>query len=246
MKSSQRSAMRVPEELPLHHLVPYLLAVLASFVWFLPWEPTPWRAFLKFLPILYLIAYMGITERGKGESGKVLLALIFSAIGDAFLAYPDAWFVQGIQAFGVAQIFYTAAFGFEGIRLPMGIGLYGIGFVLLCFILPHIPTPLNVAIPIYNLLIGTMFWRALDRYALMSHIRFERRLCSVLGAVLFITSDSCIVFLQIFQLIPHIPAQIIILSTYYSAQLLLMLGSADSFWARKSELVKKETAKKNT
>ncbi|XP_068245038.1 lysoplasmalogenase TMEM86A-like [Palaemon carinicauda] len=244
MKSSQKSPVRVPKELPAHHLVPYLLAVLASFVWFLPWDPTPWRTFLKFLPILYLIAYLGVTEKGKGESGKIFFGLIFSAVGDAFMAYPDTWFLQGIQTFGISQIFYTAAFGFKAIKLPLGIGLYAIGFVLLYFILPHIPSPLNVAIPIYNLLIGTMFWRALDRYILMTHIRLERRVCSVLGAVLFITSDTCIVFLQIFKLIPHIPAQIIILSTYYAAQLLLMLGSAENFWAGKSKMIKKDVARK--
>lgn len=58
-----------------------------------------------------------------------------------------------------------------------------------------------------------------------------RRLCTALGAATFCVSDLCIVVLQLGRLLPHLYAQLIILSTYYLAQLLLVLGSAERFWA---------------
>lgn len=56
---------------------------------------------------------------------KILAALIFSAIGDALLDHDR--FVCGMCAFGLAQICYIMAFGFQPLKLWIGISLYIFG-----------------------------------------------------------------------------------------------------------------------
>jgi len=49
-------------------------------------------------------------------------------VGDALLIWPQ-YFIYGMIAFGVAQIMYTAAFGFKPLNVPLGIVLYVLGAV---------------------------------------------------------------------------------------------------------------------
>jgi uncharacterized membrane protein YhhN len=49
-------------------------------------------------------------------------------MGDALLLWPQ-YFVYGMASFGVAQIMYTAAFGFKPLNLPLGIGIYIMGLI---------------------------------------------------------------------------------------------------------------------
>jgi uncharacterized membrane protein YhhN len=47
-------------------------------------------------------------------------------VGDALLIWPQ-YFIYGMGAFGVAQIMYTAAFGFQPLNVPLGMVLYALG-----------------------------------------------------------------------------------------------------------------------
>ncbi|XP_068245854.1 lysoplasmalogenase TMEM86B-like [Palaemon carinicauda] len=236
-KKEKKNRKVTPHELPVYHLLPFALGVIISFVWFLPYKPalltmSVQRMVLKCLPILYLAVYIMIMDRGRGESLKVFFALIFSLIGDGFLAFHDVGFLYGIVAFGIAHGIYIKTFGFRPMKLLLGGALFALNFFILSFYaLPYIrPASFRVGITIYSLVLVTMGWRSLARYFFMTSPCKERRLCSALGGVIFLISDSSYVFLQMLELLPHIPAQIIILSTYYLSQLFFMLGSCESFW----------------
>ncbi|XP_068245035.1 lysoplasmalogenase TMEM86B-like [Palaemon carinicauda] len=239
MKSKNNPKGASPNEFgpPVYHLIPYVLGVIVSFVWFLPYKPSietmpVERVVLKCLPILYLAIYIMIMDRGRGESLKVFYALMLSLIGDIFLAYHDVGFLYGIALFGIGHLIYIKTFGFRPMKLLLGGALFAANFLILSFFaLPYVkPASFRVGITIYSLLLGTMSWRALVRYFFMTTPCKERRICSALGAMLLFISDSAYVFLQIIELLPHIPAQIIILSTYYLSQVFFMLGSCESFW----------------
>jgi uncharacterized membrane protein YhhN len=59
-------------------------------------------------------------------SRRILTGLLFSCLGDALLCWPQ-YFTHGMTAFGVAQIMYTAAFGFEPLNAMLGAALYTFG-----------------------------------------------------------------------------------------------------------------------
>ncbi|KAK7066616.1 hypothetical protein SK128_003721 [Halocaridina rubra] len=240
MKSKNSKTMSLPGKLPVHHLLPFVITAAAFLILFLPKQPTLQNVMLKCLPVLYLMCYLAYTEKGRGESKIVIPALAFSLIGDGLLNFPGTLFVEGLIAFSFAQVLYTATFGFKRINVWTGITLYGASGALLLFIIPNVNATLKIAVPVYALLIFTMLWRALDRYSYAEDICYERRLCSVLGAVVFIISDACIAFLQLMNLMPKYPAQIIILSTYFLAQLLLTLGAAKKFWDAKYRIKEKK------
>jgi uncharacterized membrane protein YhhN len=61
-------------------------------------------------------------------SRRILTGLLFSCVGDALLIWPQ-YFIYGMGAFAVAQIMYTAAFGFKPLNAPLGIALYVLGTV---------------------------------------------------------------------------------------------------------------------
>lgn len=56
---------------------------------------------------------------------KILAGLIFSCLGDALLNHN--YFVYGMCAFSLTQICYIMAFGFQPLKLWIGILLYTAG-----------------------------------------------------------------------------------------------------------------------
>lgn len=56
---------------------------------------------------------------------KILAALIFSCLGDALLNHNH--FVYGMCAFSLTQICYIMAFGFQPLKVWIGILLYAAG-----------------------------------------------------------------------------------------------------------------------
>lgn len=104
-----------------------------------------WSTLLKCAPIISLmlfISLLGISVKSKFvfkkkkqickktllsyvyrfSTSKILVALIFSCLGDALLNHN--YFVYGMCAFAVAQLLYIVTFGFEPLNLWIGILLY--------------------------------------------------------------------------------------------------------------------------
>ena len=171
-----------------------------------------------FLIISIVLLFPAIEQKYKIF---ILLGLLFSLLGDVFLIYPNKHFTKGLIAFLIGHLFYIVAFivsnGFhytEWIYLPLVI----IGIIYLINILPYSGNK-TIPIIIYIFIIAIMGWLALER---LNSLQTIGALLSATGAILFMISDSILAlnkFRKQFR-----SAELIILSTYYTAQWLLALS----------------------
>ena len=151
----------------------------------------------------------------------LLAGLLCSLAGDVFLMLPNDRFVPGLVSFLVAHFFYIGGFVTRG-----GWGLTP--WVLLLFLLyggvmlwqlrPHVGTLLGPVI-VYMAAILVMGWQAAE---LWLALRDVSALLALVGALLFVVSDST---LALDRFKAHFSrAALLVLSTYYTAQLLLALS----------------------
>lgn len=89
-------------------------------------EPSFGFALRKCLPVTCLALYVLLNPSWPTFEGvhrrhlrRILFGLFFSVIGDAFLVNEEKFFIAGMAAFGVAQAFYIAAFGWRPLRLDV-------------------------------------------------------------------------------------------------------------------------------
>ncbi|KAJ1530942.1 hypothetical protein ONE63_005778 [Megalurothrips usitatus] len=215
-------------------LVPFFKAVLVYFV-VLPSteaEGPSWIGVLvKVLPVLSLVLFVllqeGIIGLSLGDecwfSRRVLLALALSALADALLVWPSL-FLSGMAVFGAAHLLYINAFGFTPLRPVLGLGLYALSAWAMTFLVPGLKGPMTLGVPLYTVVLVTMLWRA------VAH-RQPRRprwvsLCPSIGGLLFAVSDALIGFHMFHNPIPH--SQVLIMATYYAAQLGMALSVVGS------------------
>ena len=180
---------------------------------------------LKIIPI----ALLGVAVL-KAESSLVrsilLLALFFSACGDLLLAFD--FFIYGVAAFLLAQLSYAVIFrsywkGFNN-RWPFSLVLIMYLFAMVWLLVPKLG---NLQIPVMAYL---MTIAAMGLLAVMSSLPIR---WAVLGAVLFIISDS---FIAINKFISAFPFESYwIMSTYYGAQFMLVTGFINAAKQQKSK-----------
>ena len=151
----------------------------------------------------------------------ILAGLGFSLLGDIALLFPEKWFTAGLAAFLVAQVLYILAFkpgpghqASTGLFLPFI--FYGL---LMFFILAPGLGPLKLPVFVYIAAITIMAGFAAGRFV---DLGGTRPLLAFVGAVLFLVSDSVLAYDRFAKKIG--PAQIIILGTYFPAQLLIALS----------------------
>jgi uncharacterized membrane protein YhhN len=144
------------------------------------------------------------------------------------------FFMLGLLSFLVAQLFYGYLF-FESVKIENREGfLKGRYFFLIIYLiyagiifsllLPKLNMGLKIAIFIYMFAISTMSALALNRYRVVSSVSF---LLVFIGSVLFIVSDTFIALDTFYQPIPY--HRLYTMSTYISAQFLIMLGILKQF-----------------
>ncbi len=157
----------------------------------------------------------------------LILALIFSAIGDAFLAHDgDKAFMGGLLAFLIGHIFYILLFANHGAnpalltgepwRIVLLISLVGLAVFMLSKLLP-VTGALAKPILVYVVVITTM-----GIFASM----FDKSL-AIFGAVMFMASDALLStekFLLDKKASIRQPMQIAVWSLYYVGQLLIALS----------------------
>lgn len=213
-------------------LRPFALSVALSLLVVAPQEdPKPFVTVFKVAPILCLTWIVLRKEIMRRETVLLLLALVFSMIGDFYLLWPKKHFLEGVMAFWVAQAIYIVSFGFKRVSWKSGLAAYGFNLLCLVVALNFIPSPPEkMAVTFYSFTLITVVWRALDRHLLNKEISWHRRVSGVVGTMVFCASDLCIALLQEGKMLPHTPTQIIILSTYYIAQALIVLGLCEGFW----------------
>jgi uncharacterized membrane protein YhhN len=150
----------------------------------------------------------------------ILSGLCLSLLGDIFLMLPARYFRPGLLAFLAAQVLYILAFS-HGLRtlsfspLLIVLAYAGLVFLFLYRSLGKYRWP----VLFYVLAVSAMAWLAVSR-----HLGLMERssLLAMIGALLFLFSDSVNAvnrFKKSFWL-----AQILILGTYFAAQLLFALS----------------------
>lgn len=176
----------------------------------------------KLLPMLLLIvlAFTTKVQLKAPYYWLVSIGLIFCSIGD----YTLQWFIVGLSFFLTGHIFYIFAFRSTNVaKTPLyaKIVLIVYGLFMLVWIVGSLfqkgDTILAIAVVAYISVILTMGWtsfRTGSNYA-------------IIGAVLFITSDSILATNRFMFDVPY--AHELIMFTYYGAQFFLMLSIAQYF-----------------
>ena len=151
----------------------------------------------------------------------VLAGLCFSLLGDVALMFPEKWFTAGLVAFLAAQILYILAFRPQPghpvspmVFLPFV--LFGLlMFFLLAPKLGPMKLPVFVYIAAITMMAGFAAARYIDRGGTKPLLAFA-------GAVLFLVSDSVLAYDRFARKVPG--ARIIVLGTYFPAQILIALS----------------------
>ncbi|XP_059987299.1 lysoplasmalogenase TMEM86B isoform X1 [Lagenorhynchus albirostris] len=191
---------------------------LTCAVYFLLWSPEnqpSWvGALIKCLPVLYLVVFLWTVYPGGSYSLLLQGALLCSAVGDSCLVWPEA-FLHGMAAFAVAHLLYLWAFGLTplkpGLLLPLllaSIPYYGL-------LLWHLPPDMVLPLTAYSLVLAVMLWRGLARGG-----------STCWGALLFTLSDAVLAWNLFVHPLPH--AHLVVMATYYAAQVLIALSAFQS------------------
>jgi uncharacterized membrane protein YhhN len=183
------------------------------------------------LLITLMIYYVSVNrELNQPLSPVVILALVFSWGGDVLLMVAgEQFFIFGLISFLIAHVFYIFAFrqfraaddtnalhGLQKVRFGFPILLYGTGLVVILY--PHLGD-LSVPVLMYALVLTFMVLNALFRYQRTTTPSFTMVFG---GAILFMISDSLLAVNKFIEPIPG--AGFWIMSTYISAQFLIVLG----------------------
>ena len=149
----------------------------------------------------------------------VILGLLLSLAGDVFLMLPDdRYFIFGLASFLVAHLFYIGAYRSRG-----GFGFtWWLALVYLAYAVTLVyllwPTIADVRIPVivYAAVLMVMGWQAAEMWITWSDLS---ALAAMLGGIFFLLSDSTLA-LNKFRA-PIRQSSIIVMSTYWAAQLLI-------------------------
>ena len=169
---------------------------------------------LKTMPLVILV--FGVVQNTTASNRKhLLIALMFSGCGDILLDFN--YFIFGVGTFLLAQLCYAKIFigswqGFTN-RWPGSVGLVALMLVMLFLLLPNLGD-LQLPVIAYLLAIGLM-----GLAAVQSSQSFY---WSVLGAIIFIVSDSLIAIDKFFY--PITMRSYWVMITYYLAQWMLVTG----------------------
>lgn len=177
------------------------------------------RAFYVLKPLTtLLIVGMALTARDPVSPlyrELIAGALVLSTIGDICLLFEgDRWFVGGLSSFLVAHVLFVGAFvqGLPAFAVPWPAWLViPYGAALLTYLLPRAGS-LKGPVLVYCAAIFAMVIAAAARYAALAD---ARAICALIGAVLFVLSDSSLAIRQFRG--PYPAAQPLILSTYWLA-----------------------------
>ena len=190
------------------------------------------RFFSKPLILLGLIGYFFFITRPISSTlltKSILGALIFSWIGDVLLLWPNL-FVYGLGSFFLAHVCYIIGFKLaqkQTTRLDQvnfvrsfffNLPIYLAAAFVFYLINPNLGI-LKIPVIGYILVIVSMVATARDRFKKCIPASFWQ---VFLGSILFLISDGVLAFDKFYQPFPE--AGILIMGTYTTAQLLIVMG----------------------
>jgi uncharacterized membrane protein YhhN len=171
------------------------------------------------ISLIILIGVIQTAEVSAVYRYLIISGLVFSLIGDIFLMLPSDRFIYGLSCFLVTHIFYILAFisdsSFPINYLFLIPGLI-VSLIILKLLLPHTGTK-TIPVIIYSIILVFLLWQAIGRIDLtFTH----SSIIAFIGTIFFIFSDAALAFKRIVR--NFAGAQLLVLSTYYSAQLFIV------------------------
>lgn len=192
---------------------------------------------LKPLICIWLIAFFIYQTKEISDSLKkwVIIALVFSWIGDILLMFqPDqpVFFLAGLVSFLLAHISYILFFHFTRLRERITSRWYLMLFVVVYYTVlimqlgPYLGD-FGIPVRVYGIAISFMLMFAMH----MLFLKNKRAgLAMVVGAALFVLSDSILAFNKFYQSFES--AGVFIMLTYGMAQFFIVDGATRylSWW----------------
>lgn len=202
----------------------------------------------KVLPIIALMIFVVLQDTRRATlcspySRKILVGLLFSCLGDAFLVWKEAgYLLHGLLMFALAQALYACAFGFRPLRLRRGVVSLALGASGYLLLYPGLKGKMVFFVLLYVLLISLMNWRAVARWNRGSDERWTSTQCShgvvvVVGSFCFVVSDF-VVGIELF-LAPVSYSHTIVMATYYAAQFGITMSVIEESRAHDARLKEK-------
>lgn len=162
--------------------------------------------------------------------GKVMIVCI---IGDIFIQLADAdptetYFLLGLGSFMVAQaafsvVFYDKVTFTSFLWLPAFLLYY---FALISRLFLKIGEKLRIAVVIYGFVILSMGFFAFNRFTIPEKYTFTSRLFCLLGAFMFIVSDTLLALDKFDHMdFGSESAKFIVFVTYYIGQVLMTISA---------------------
>jgi uncharacterized membrane protein YhhN len=197
---------------------------------------TRWPALIAkalLMPVLFIIYYRPIKDQVNNFHRMIMSALIFSWLGDITLEFQwanEIFFMVGLSCFLIAQVLYLVSFFstkgqnilfFNKIYLLFPVILYGI---IIIYLLYGELGDMKVPVIVYTAVILTMLTSAMNRERKVNRHSY---ILVLIGAIMFILSDSMIA-IDKFRF-PFALSGIAIMTTYITAQYLLILGCLKQF-----------------
>ncbi|MGE0330349.1 MAG: lysoplasmalogenase family protein [Ramlibacter sp.] len=184
-----------------------------------------------FKPLTMVLAMAYVLLRAGGLAGVgrfealLLGALAMSLAGDAFLMFPG-YFIPGLVSFLVAHLLYIALFRVGQAWFPSRRALaitLGFGAVMYAYLWQGgLPAALRVPVAAYVIVIALMAAQAIGRATVL---RDAAAVSVAIGAGFFMLSDSLLAVNKFVSPLPM--AQVWVLGTYYTAQLLIVHNAAN-------------------
>lgn len=211
------------------YLITLVIFFSMLYIFFIPEEPLLLKISFKIIPLLLMILFVYLQRdlNNPAFSYWLFLGLFFCMLGDATLH----WFLLGLSFFLVGHICYIVAFfkvKTKSINAYIAIFLLTYGMVMVAWIAGNIFRAGNyvlaVAVCCYIAVILTMGWSALQTYSPIL----------IAGAFLFILSDSILAMNMFITDLPM--SNVMIMTSYYSAQLLFTIGTLNYSVTRRKVL----------
>jgi uncharacterized membrane protein YhhN len=175
----------------------------------------------KPLTTVLILAYAASlpAEPGSRYRTAVLVGLALSLAGDVFLMLPSDRFIAGVLAFLAAHVAYLAAFTsfvpFGAVLATFAAMAAFAGGILLA-LWTHLPPRMRPALAIYAAVLAAMAAQAMSQAVLLAT---GPAAIAAAGALLFVASDSILVMDRFTR--PFHLARLVVLGTYYAAQVLI-------------------------
>ena len=175
---------------------------------------------IKATPMVLLMAFAWVSSASITRQ-LLMLALSFSLLGDMLLSF-DGYFILGLAAFLLAQITYTVLF--LKFKHTTKIVNAWFAFILLYIIfMAYMVLPSVIQNDAVRAMIVGAYMCAIATMAICAGLQRPPSVyMTALGAFIFVISDSLIAINKFVA--PFEYSGIAIMSTYYSAQLLIVFG----------------------